>query len=623
MDQTYLKKIWQKGMNALENGDFTKAINYLKKVSKGQPDNLDVLLVLADALAADKQFDNSIRYYQILAKKNPDSLLVFNRLGGALLMGGYSEQASVAFNKSISIDPDNLQAIVGLAETSASRSNFKKSEEYFSRALTIAPDNSELIISLARMHDAQGLIDKAEDALRKGCRDFSTKPELWLALGNALKAWYRLEEAYAAFLKGSEVNPDSFDLYHALGNAAYQLRDLSSAKEIFNNLLKQYPKNPNLRNTQGQILASLGEEQNANFIFRKLTSDEPYYGEPWLNISRSKKYLNLDDPDILQMRTLIKKPQIDSTQSVFLHFALGKALDDCCDYRTAFGHLEQGNKIFRKTIQFDINSIEKDLNNLILNFTPDLVDSCINKGSQSVRPIFIVGMPRSGTTLTEQIICAHPDVGTAGELRDISQIARKIMSNIGQSWPDILREMPAEDVQNLANEYLNSIALKNLDSDRVIDKMPQNFLNLGLILLLFPKITVIHCHRNPMDTCLSTYFQIFPEGINFAYDFEEMGRYYNCYRKIMRHWEMLFGDRIFRLSYEDLVGSPEPTLRKLLDKLGLNWSSKCLSHHKVVQRVDTLSLYQVKQPLHKRSKHRWRNYEEFLTPLKEFIQLDS
>jgi len=228
----------------------------------------------------------------------------------------------------------------------------------------------------------------------------------------------------------------------------------------------------------------------------------------------------------------------------------------------------------------------------------------------------IVGMPRSGTTLLEQVLCAHPDVETAGELRTLAQSARRLTEAGEKPWPECIAKIAPDLFANQAQAYLDTLSARTGAARKVIDKMPQNFLHLGLAALLFPKAVFVHCVRDPLDTCLSNFFQVFPAGIDFAYDLADLGHYFRSYQRLMTHWQALLGAQLVTVSYEELVSEPQKVLRPLLETLGLEWNDACLSHQETVGRVDTLSLYQVRNPLNTGSTERWRNYERHLAPLR-------
>ena len=619
VDSGHLQKTWQKGVRALEQRDFVRAVGHFKKVAKAIPQDPDVHFALADALLGQGRADNAIREYRVGIDLSPGLAIGWIRLGGALLLAGQGSKALEAFDQAQTIEPDNLRAQAGGAEAAAMAGDLETAQAGFVSALTLAPANPDLIISLARLQDAQGQTDEAEDTLRRACRDYPGELALWLALGRALQAWDRLEEAHALYQQARVTHPGAFELLAESADSAYQMRDLDSARDLYRQLLHLEPKNPSVRNSLGQVLASLGEEGDAQQIFQELTKEEPLFGEPWLNIARARHFTSVDDPDIRQMRTVLKRRQMNPSQTLYVHFALGKALDDCKDYDQAFAHYEKGNTLRRRELQFDAGEVDRQFDRLIEGFSPELMDGLSEKGSSETQPLFIVGMPRSGTTLLEQVLCAHPDVGTAGELRDLARIARNVARSNEKPWPECISDTSGSQLKTMASEYLAALESRASGSERIIDKMPQNFLHVGFAALLFPDATVVHCTRDPLDTCLSNYFQIFPGGIDFAYDLGELGRYYKNYQRLMSHWQALLGDRLVTVRYEELVSNPEPTLRALLKAIDLPWDPVCLSHHESVQRVDTLSLYQVRQPLNVGSTKRWRNYEKHLGPLREAL----
>ena len=619
VDSGHVQKTWQKGVRALEQRDFVRAVGHFKKVAKAIPQDPDVRFALADALLGQGRTDNAIREYRAGIDLSPGLAMGWIRLGSAFLMAGQGSKAREAFNQAQAIEPDNLRALAGSAEAAAMAGDLEAAQAGFVSALAHSPGNPDLIISLARLQDAQGQTDEAEDTLRRACRDYPGEPALWLALGGALQAWDRLEEAHALYQQARVSHPGAFELLAASADSAYQMRDLDSARDLYRQLLQVEPKNPSVRNSLGQVLASLGEEVDAQQIFQELTKEEPLFGEPWLNIARARHFTCIDDPDIRQMRSALKRRQMDPSQTLYVHFALGKALDDCKDYDQAFFHYDKGNALRRRELQFDVGEIERQFDRLIEWFSPELIDALPQKGSSKTQPLFIVGMPRSGTTLLEQVLCAHPDMGTAGELRDLARIARNVARSNEKPWPECISDTSGNQLMTMASEYLAALESRASGSPRVIDKMPQNFLHVGFAALLFPDATVVHCTRDPLDTCLSNYFQIFPGGIDYAYDLSELGRYYRNYQRLMSHWQALLGERLVTVRYEALVSDPEPVLRTLLKTIGLPWEPACLSHQDTVQRVDTLSLYQVRQPLNTGSTKRWRNYEKHLEPLREAL----
>lgn len=619
MDNTHLKKTWQKGIKALEQRDFTRAIASLKKVEKAVPEDPDVHFALADALFGQGKMDQAIRQCRIGVDMAPQAIVGWIRMGRLLLMAGNGEQALETFTRAQEVSPEHPHVAAGIAESRAMIGDLEGAEAAFTDALTLASGEPDLIISLARVQDARGNVDAAEETLRVACAEHPDQLTLWQSLGRALRAWDRIEDASEAWQQAQAHHPQSLELKAQRAELAYELRDLETAQELYTELAKAYPGDLRIQNDLAQVLASLGKDAESQEIFRELTTREPLFAQPWLNIARARHFDDPGDGDIQKMRSVAKRRQLDSSQAVYLHFALGKALDDCRVYDDAFLHYEKGNALRRVDLKFDPNAVNAHINRIISAFTPELMNRLAERGDPSTRPLMIVGMPRSGTTLLEQVLCAHPEVETAGELRSLAQAAKAFTRQGEKPWPERIEDLFSEDLTTLATTYLGAFSTRSETAVKVIDKMPQNFLHLGFAALLFPKTVFVHCVREPLDTCLSNFFQIFPPGIDFAYDLSDLGQYYCSYERLMAHWQSLLGNRIVTVRYEELVSDPERVLRLLLESLSLQWDSACLSHEQNVGRVDTLSLYQVRQPLNTDSTERWRHYERHLEPLRQAL----
>ena len=619
MDNAHLKKTWQKGIKALEQRDFTRAIASLKKVEKAVPDDPDVHFALADALFGQGKMDQALRQCRIGVDMAPQAIVGWIRMGRLLLMTGKGEQALETFTRAQEVSPEHPHVTAGIAESRAMIGDLEGAETAFNDALALAPGEADLIISLARVQDARGKVEAAEETLRAACGKHPDKFALWQSLGRALRAWDRVEDASEAWQQAQAHHPQSLELKAQRAELAYELRDLETAQELYIELAKAYPGDLRIQNDLAQVLASLGKDTESQVLFRELTTREPLFGQPWLNIARARHFDDPGDGDIQKMRSVVKRRQLDPSQAAYLHFALGKALDDCCVYDDAFLHYRKGNALRRADLKFDPNAVNAHINRIISAFTPELMSRLTEHGDTSTRPLMIVGMPRSGTTLLEQVLCAHPDVETAGELRSLAQAAKAFTRQGEKPWPECIEDLSNEDLTTSATAYLNALSTRSETAVKVIDKMPQNFLHLGFAALLFPKAVFVHCVREPLDTCLSNFFQIFPPGIDFAYDLSDLGQYYRSYEDLMSHWKILLESRLITVRYEELVSDPEGVLRLLLESLSLQWDSACLSHEQNVGRVDTLSLYQVRQPLNTDSTERWRHYEQHLEPLRQAL----
>ena len=616
MDNAHLKKTWEKGIKALEQRDFARAVASLKKVEKAAPDDPDVHFAMADAFLGQGKADQAIRQCRQGVDAAPNAIAGWIRLGRLLLMTGKGGQALKTFSQAETVSPDHPHVAAGIAESKAMLGDLAGAEAAFSQALLLAPGEPDLIISLARVQDARGQVQVAEKTLRAACAEHPGALPLWQSLGRALRAWDRIEDASDVCNEAQGHHPHSVELKAQRAQLAYELRDLETAQTLLTELAKAYPDDVNIQNDLAQVLASLGQDVESQESFKDLTEREPLFGQPWLNVARAKRYEDPQDAEIQKMRATLKRKQLQPTQAAYLHFALGKALDDCRAYDDAFVHYQKANAIFRSELDFDPKALEAQIGRLISAFTPELMTRFEGRGNSSTRPLMIVGMPRSGTTLLEQVLCAHPDVETAGELRTLAQSARRLTETGEEPWPECIAEIAPDLFADQAQVYRDALTARCGAAQKVIDKMPQNFLHLGLAALLFPKAVFVHCVRDPLDTCLSNFFQVFPAGIDFAYDLADLGHYFRNYQRLMTHWEALLGARLVTVGYENLVSEPENVLRPLLETLGLEWNDACLSHQETVGRVDTLSLYQVRKPLNTGSTERWRNYEKHLAPLR-------
>ena len=616
MDNAHLKKTWEKGIKALEQRDFARAIASLKKVEKAVPDDPDVHFAMADAFLGQGKADQAIRQARRGVDAAPNAIVGWIRLGRLLLMTGKGEQALKAFSQAETISPEHPHVAAGIAESKAMVGDLAGAEAAFSQALSLTPGEPDLIISMARVQDARGDVENAEKTLREACAAHPGGLVLWQSLGRALRAWDRIEDAREACNEAQVHHPHSVELKAQRAQLAYELRDLETAQALLTELAKAYPDDVNIENDLAQVLASLGQEVESQKRFKHLTEREPLFGQPWLNVARAKRYEDPQDGEIQKMRAALKRRQLQPTQAAYLHFALGKALDDCRAYDEAFAHYREANAICRDQLAFDSKALEAHIDRLIGTFAPELMTRFEGQGNSSTRPLMIVGMPRSGTTLLEQVLCAHPDVATAGELRTLAQAARRLTEAGENPWPEGIADVAPDLLVDQAHAYLDALGARSGAAVKVVDKMPQNFLHLGLAALLFPKAVIVHCVRDPLDTCLSNFFQVFPAGIDFAYDLSDLGHYFRNYQRLMTHWGALLGSQLVTVSYEELVSDPEKVLKPLLQALGLAWNDACLSHQETVGRVDTLSLYQVRRPLNTGSTERWRNYEKHLAPLR-------
>ncbi|MCZ6837904.1 MAG: sulfotransferase [Alphaproteobacteria bacterium] len=361
----------------------------------------------------------------------------------------------------------------------------------------------------------------------------------------------------------------------------------------------------------------MGRFDEVRTAYKQAIAVKPSFPAPYKNLAHGRR-VTPDDGLIERIQGVLAKDTLpDRDRSVF-NFALGKCFNDIQDYDAAFRHYEIANELSGKSRGFDLATLTDEFDRLISTFTPEFFEAQTSPGSDSERPVFILGMPRSGTTLVEQIIASHPLVFGAGGLMTINRVSWNLPAALksGTPYPECVALMDEKLVEKVASGCLKELGELSDDAARVTDKMPNNFRHVGLIARLFPRARIIHCQCNPMDICLSCYFLDFRGRLDFAYDLTHLGQYYRQYERLMAHWKKVSPIPILDVRYEDLIADPENVSRRMIDYCGLEWDDACLAHDETERPVMTASHWQARQPIYQTSVERWRRYETHLGPLK-------
>jgi tetratricopeptide (TPR) repeat protein len=373
----------------------------------------------------------------------------------------------------------------------------------------------------------------------------------------------------------------------------------------------------------GNAFESQGNFREAILCYTKALEIQPGCAEAFYHLARAKKVTNHNKEEVLQLASRVRESESSEDKSVYLNFGLGKIHDDLGQFAEAFEYYRIGNEHERSKHNFDAESYVAYTSQIIDTCGPDFFKDKEAWGDDSSMPIFIFGMPRSGTTLVEQIISSHAEVLAGGELDFFLQLDGK--SRLwGQevSYPGYLELIDEQTGHDISSKYLQLISNMAESAEkqvRVTDKMPHNFLFLGLICLLFPGAKFIHCQRHPLDNCLSIYFQRFTQPHHYAYDLIDIGLSYREYRRLMAHWHHVLPARIFEITYEEMVRKQEEVSRELIAFCDLEWDSRCLDFYRSAHPIFTSSKWQVRQPMYSSSVGRWKNYAQFLGPLKELL----
>lgn len=427
----------------------------------------------------------------------------------------------------------------------------------------------------------------------------------------------QLEAAAAGYREILRQNPADADARHLLGLIALQRQEFAAAVELISLAIGLKPGAAPFYHNRAAALRALGRFQEAEADYLKAIALAPDYAEAYFNYSAVRRFTKQTSLHEAIERQL-ESGRPSEVDRCFLHFAAGKMLDDLGEYDRAFPHFASGNA--NRGARFDRQGHQAYYDALIETFTPQLFDKQRDVGHPSPTPVFVVGAPRSGTTLVEQIIASHPQAHGAGELGDIPSIVASLPQHAGGApFPQAAASLEARVLRGFGQAYAERIQSLAPEAIRVVDKLPRNFEHLGLIRLLLPKAKLIYCRRDALDTCLSCYFQRFRSGQEWSYDLQDLGFFYSQQERLMDHWRRLLPGQILELDYETLVRDPAGVTRMLLTWCELEWSDQCLEFYRDTRAVATASNWQVRRPIYHDSIGRWRRYERWLAPLKEAL----
>ncbi len=558
-----------------------------------------------------KKFDEVFQHAELLAQKYPWSAVLQTLLGAAIAGLGHPDRAIGYYMNAIEIDPKSADAYNNLAAVLLDLGRHREALGTLAKAIDIKPEfaiaHNNMGNALRNLGRPREAIESYETALELA----PTYAEAHNNLGITYSQLGMLKEAIESFTSAITIEAGFVVAHNNLGNALREFGRVREAVDCFENALRLAPEFVEAHNNLGNSLSVLGRRDEAVASFHKALELNPDFAGAHRNLSLAKTYVP-GDAQIDHMLGLIERDGLSDDDRMQLSFALGKAYEDLGEWDKAFAYFSEANRIAKQAGGYALADDENAFAQL-KGWFPEGASAVGGAAEQATTPVFIVGMPRSGTALVEQILASHSDVYGAGEL---SLLERAVRSGARKEVQD-----PLSQLASIRETYQAGLADIGISEPYVTDKMPLNFRWIGFICTAMPGARIVHVERDPRATCWSIFKHHFPShGHGFANDLQDLAGFYKLYRGLMAFWCERFPGRIYDLNYEALTENQEDETRKLLEYVGLEWEDACLEFHKTERAVQTSSSSQVRQAMYRGSSDAWRNYEDHLGPLAESLK---
>lgn len=606
------------GMAFSAQKEYAQALAVLQPLAAEQPDAARVQLELGIALAALRRRDAAIAAIAQAARLQPGLPGVWLDLASLLDAAGQRAQAANAYlmhTHNGRHDPELMAAAAALGSD-----DLPQAEQKLRSRLRIMPMD---IAAMRMLAELGARIGRNEQALALLERCLQLAPGFAMARHNyalVLDRCNRHEDALVE-LEGLLANDaDNANLQNLKAVVLGKLGNYGSAIRLYESILDKRPKEPRVWMSLGHALKTEGQTDRAIIAYRRSIELNPGFGSAWWSLANLKT-VRFDAADIEAMRRQLRRDDIDDNQRLHFDFALGKALEDAGEFADSFAHYAKGNALRRAQLPYDAEQNAQRRRRAQATYTRDFFTGRYGAGYHDPAPVFIIGMPRAGSTLVEQILSSHPQVEATMELPDIIAISRDLRMRSEQpettSYHDIVADMDPAEFKALGERYIETSRVQRKQGRPFfIDKMPNNFAHLGLIHLILPNAKIIDVRRHPLACGFSNFKQHFARGQNFSYDLTDMGRYYADYVALMAHFDEALPGRIHRVIYEEMVDDTETQVRALLDYCGLDFDERCLRFFENDRAVRTASSEQVRRPIYREGVDQWRHYESWLYPLK-------
>ena len=656
--ESQLKSI-QKLIQATKFDEAIKQCKQLQTQSTDSQDNIELWYLIAVAQRYAKTLPLALTSINELLKLENKHSRANQEKGFIYLALNETTLAKKSFEKAVELNPSlvaSWQALIQLYRDENQQNNIQKAANHLEKLKKLPP---ALLAVTELMHE--GKLLKAEQICRHFLQNNKRHVDgmcMLAEIGIELKIYDDAEFLLASALEldpnhiharslylnllirlgkykvaAQQVEPlliaqpDNLSFKIAKASALTGLGEIEQAISLFEQVVAENDQVPGFHLQLGHALKTKGEIEKAISSYQKAYQISPSYGDAFWSLANTKTY-RFSDSEIAQMQTQQNNEDLALLDSIQLHFATGKAFEDRKDYDQAFKSYQKGNELQHAHNGFDITKFEQQVAEQIKYCTPELFKNRGNLGLNVPDPIFILGLPRAGSTLLEQILASHSQVDGTMELHNILGLASRLrgrsksQNDEEAQYPKNLAEINPDYFKRFGQQFIDETQVYREKAPLFIDKMPNNFIHIGLIRLILPNAKIIDARRSPMACCFSGFKQLFAEGQDFSYNLEDIGRYYQAYLKIMAHWDAVLPGHVLTVNHEDVVDDLETQVRRMLDFVGLEFEQSCVDFHKTKRNIKTPSSEQVRQPIYKSATEQWRYFEPYLGPLKKVLNID-
>ena len=643
-----LEIAYQNARDLIHKKEYLQAISQLNEIIKVFPNELNSIYLLIDCFIKTNKPIEALEYtHKALSFKNDDKKLLLieirlneflerdseaifllkvfinkfsdfkalKQLTNLLVKQDKADEADDVVKKFFENNEDYGLLYKGVRHLHASR--YRKAEDAFKKVLIEDENNIDALRFMGILAFKSGNHDIAEAMLTKALKLDPTYSLVWANLAQVFSVTGQLDKAKKSFKNILNMEPKNGLIWAEYGTVLTKLANYQEGKDAYLKALEFKPNSPRVHLSLGHVYKTMGEIDNSISSYKNTIFQNNLSGEAYWSLANLKTY-SFSDNEIRDMEETLNGDMTDIERSQ-MHFALGKAYEVMKDYDKSFKNYFKGNKVKKGLIKYSSDDTTQNTKKILEFFNQENIKNLSKSSTNDQDPIFVLGMPRSGSTLVDQIISSHSKVDGTQELPNIIKIAAELNADEQSNYPEVLKELDDMQLSDLGKNYILETAWARDRAPFFIDKMPNNFIHIGLIKTILPNAKIIDTRRDPMDTCFSCFKQFFARGQLFTYSLEDLGNYYSDYIRAMNHWHNIYGKDILTVHYDNVINKTEETIRELIDYCNLPFEQECLEFYKSSRPVKTPSAEQVRQPIYKSGLNYWKNYENHLSPLKKII----